>query len=91
MTALVFCGIIFPHQLLPLQPAGVFGMYALKITLCCLFNENIPYIGQYISQGRTDLSQEFQCKAGRSFLLEPNQTVPLWELKAKPQRLSGRL
>lgn len=88
MTALVFCGMIFPHKLLLHQPLGVFGMHALKITLCSIFNENIPYIGQYILQGRIDLRQEFQCKAGRNFLLEPNQTVPLWELKAKPQRLS---
>lgn len=80
---------IFPHQVLLLQPVGVFGMYALKITLCCLFHENIPYIGQYISQGRPDLRWEFQCKAGRSFLLEPTQTVPLWELKAKPRGWVG--
>lgn len=82
---------IFSHELLLLQTVVVFGMYALKITLCSIFNENIPYIGQYILQGRTNLREEFQCKAGRSFLLEPNQSVPPWELKAKPQRLSGRL
>lgn len=80
---------IFSHQHLLLQTVGVFGMYALKLTLCSIFNKNIPYISQYILQGRTDLRYEFQCKAGRSFLLKPNQIVPLWELKAKPQRLSG--
>lgn len=80
---------IFSHELLLLQPVVVFGMYALKITLCSIFNENIPYIGQYIFQGRTDLREEFQCKAGRSFLLEPNQVVPLWDWRQSPRGWVG--